>query len=355
MIERDNIHYTTRKIDGYNLPFNFIISEREAGKSTAIWLDKVYKGFKEHGWTSIVVRRNVNDITDSYINDMSEIINKFTNDNVIFKFSSASIKSGIVDVYLNGKRFIRVIGLSKKIASIKSLVLRDLKYIIFDEFICNARFGEKYLKNEAIKFMEIYNTFRREAENLKCFFLGNPYSLYNPYFIFFNVDTHRLTRGTILSDKKSYVIECYEITKELRAKILEENPLYQFDNSYTAYAFNGVNVNDLNIVLKDKRECSNYKLDFVFKIESKFIGVYRNNVYEDLDNQYYVEFLEISNISKRRDIICFDFDELVDRTMILSPEERWRYQRIKDAMRKRAIAFNNIECYYLFEEIYYNL
>ena len=354
MEKRDNIHYNTRKIDGYNLPFNFIISEREAGKSTAIWLDKAYKGFKLDKSTSIVIRRNVNDITDSYINDIAEIINKFTDDNVVFRFSSSAIKSGIVDVYVGEDRFLRIIGLSKKIASIKSLVLRNLRYIIFDEFIVNQRFGEKYLKMEATKFMEIYNTFRRESTNLKCFFLGNPYSLYNPYFLFFNIPTYKLHRGVVLSDKKSYVIECYEITEELREKILAENPLYQFDNAYTAYAFNGVNINDVNIIIRDKKDCLNYSLDFVFKMEDKYIALYKNNsIMEEL--RYFVDFIDINNVSRRRSVICFDFDELVDRAIILSPEERWRYQNIKDSMRKREIAFANIECYYLFEEVYYNL
>ena len=43
----DDLHYTTRKIDGYNKPFNFIISAREAGKSTYITLKKVYEQFEK--------------------------------------------------------------------------------------------------------------------------------------------------------------------------------------------------------------------------------------------------------------------------------------------------------------------
>ena len=49
MIKRDNIHYSTRKIDGYNLPFNFVISERELGKSTTIILDKILIPFTSIG------------------------------------------------------------------------------------------------------------------------------------------------------------------------------------------------------------------------------------------------------------------------------------------------------------------
>ena len=355
MIERDNIHFNFRKIDGYNLPFNFIISEREAGKSTAIWLDKAYKSFVDGGHTTLVIRRKITHITKAYIDDIAEIINKFTNDKVVFEYNASSLKEGLVDISINDKRFMRICALSCDITALKSLVLRNLKFIIFDEFICNQRFGEKYLKDEATKFMEVYNTFRRESDGLKCYFMGNPYSLYNPYFMFFNVNTAKLTRGAIVSDKKSYVIQCYEITPELRKKILEENPLYQFDNAYTKYAFEGKNVNDLNIIIRDKLPPS-FKLLYVFKAANRYIGLYRASIWDDIGEiLYYAQFIEGSKVSKRRDIICFDFEELVDRVVMLSPDERYKFQKIKEAMRKRLIAFSSIECYYLIEEIYFNL
>lgn len=354
MVKRDNIHYNTRKIDGYNLPFNFIISEREAGKSTAVWLDKSYKAFKENGETTLVVRRKVVHITKSYIDDIAKIINKFTDDNVHFSYASSSIDDGIVDISIDDKIFMRIVALSIDITAIKSLVLLNLRYIIFDEFICNIRFKEKYLTNEAMKFMEVYNTFRRESKNLRCYFMGNPYSLYNPYFIFFNVRTRDLKRGAIISDKKSYVIECYEMLPELRAKILEENPLYQFDNAYTKYAFDGVNINDQNIIVQEQKP-QNYALAFIFKISGKYIGIYRNNIFNEYGLNYYGEFLDISVISKKRNIFCFDFEELVEHTCMLSPDDKYKFQKIKDAMRRRMIAFESIECYYLMEEIYYNL
>ena len=354
MVQQDNIHFSLRTINGYNLPFNFIISEREAGKSTAIWLQS-YDTWLKDGKTTLVVRRKVVHITKAYIDDICQIIRKFRDESCKFEYSQSTLKEGIVDIYINEKRFVRICALSVDITALKSLVLRDLKYIVFDEFICNQRFGEKYLKDEATKFMEVYNTFRRESENLKVYWLGNPYSLYNVYFLFFNVDTAKLKRGAIITDKKSYVIQCYEITKELREKILAENPLYQFDNSYTKYAFEGKNVNDENIIIRSKLPPA-FKLLYVFKNANKYIGLYRKDIW-DLDSEvvYYAQFIEPNSISKRRDIICFDFEELVERVVMLSPEERWKFQKIKDAMRKRLIAFNSIECYYLLEEIYFNL
>ena len=355
MIKRDDLHYTTRKIDGYNMPFNFIISEREAGKSTAIWLDKAYKAFKEKKYTTLVIRRKVVHITKSYIDDICKIINKFTDDKVTFKYALSTLKEGIVDINIEGDPFLRIVSLSVDITALKSLVLLNLDCIVFDEFICNPKFGEKYLKNEAYKFLEVYNTFRRECVGtLKCYFLGNPYSLYNPYFVHFDVPTAQLKPNTIVSDGKSYVVECYQICPELKVKILAENPLYQFENAYTAYAFNGLNVNDQNIIIL-KTIPIGYQLKYIFKIQGKYIGIHQNQFYIDNDNKYYVKFLDSDTISKRRDIYAFDFDELVNHTIMLSRDEKYKFEKIKNAMRRRNIAFQSIECYYLTEEIYFNL
>ena len=62
------------------------------------------------------------------------------------------------------------------------------------------------------------------------------------------VDTKRLKPGAIVVGD-NYVVQCYQMKEELKQKILAENPLYQFDNAYTKYAFEGKNVNDMNIII----------------------------------------------------------------------------------------------------------
>lgn len=348
----DNIHFNLRTILGYNLPFNFVISEREAGKSTATWL-WIYNNWKNKGLAALIVRRKVVHITKSYIDDMAKVINKFIDEPITFSYSLSTLKDGIVDVFVNDKFFIRVIGLSADITIFKSGVIEKLGAIVFDEFIPNRKFGERFLKDEATKFMEVFNTFRRESENLRCIFLGNPYSLFNPYFVFFNVKTALLKRGAIISDKKSYVIQCYEITPELRKYILKVNPLYQFDNSYTRYAFEGKNIADENIIIRDFP--NNFSLFFVFGVEGQIIGLYRNNDYMNLDYVFYARIMTKKEVSKRRNIYVFDLEDLVERTVLLSNEERYKFSRLKTAVRNRSIAFESIECYYMFEEIYNNL
>lgn len=164
-------------------------SEREAGKTTAIPATKIYKMWKHHHRPSIILRRLVVDITETYILDLQDSINDFLPESqkIKFEFKKGNIKDGIVDVTVDDRPFCRFIAMSVPKARIKSLRYDDPAYIILDEFIVDNRNGEKYLSDEANKFKEIYNTFLRFAtkhgHRLKCYFCGNPYSVYNPYFI----------------------------------------------------------------------------------------------------------------------------------------------------------------------------
>jgi hypothetical protein len=348
---RDNLHYTFRTNDGYNKAFNFVISEREPGKTTAMWLDKAYKAFSEKGMPSLIIKRQIVDITEVFIHDIEEILNKFLLEPVSLSYKRQSLKDGIVDVLIKEKLFVRIIALSNPISRVKSLIIRNLAYILFDEFICNTKFGEKYLKNEAFKFKEIFNTFQREAENLKCYFLGNPYSLYNPYFVWLGVDTKKLKPGAIISGS-TYVIECYEMKVELRKLILERNPLYQFDDSYKRYAFDGLNVNDANIRLGSLPE--SFTLRFLFHTQDKTVAVYKaTDTINDI--RFYCELIDENTISKRRNIYCFDFEDIVNKVILMSRQDRIMFDNFRRSIQLNRVIYNSIEVYYLTEEVYENL
>lgn len=351
--KRDNIHYSFRKVDGYKKPNVFVISAREAGKSTAVWLDKSYKKFKDKGQTTLVIRRNIVSITNAYIDSIFKIIRKFNPDDELeVHYQRGALKEGIVDVKVNGVTYLLIVALSVSIDRIKSLVLENIGVIIFDEFIVNKAFGEKYLSKEIDRFKEVYNTFYRESEEtLVTYFLGNPYSLYNPYFLHYGVDITKLKPGIILSGD-TWVVECYELTQELKDYILSRNPLYQFDDSYTRYAFNGEAVNDMNVRLLTTPP-PQFGLQFVVRMEGKLIGFFFNkNVKSEKDDYFHCRFMD----STKREVICFDFGELVDGAVLWNTRsDRWIFEMFKIAMRTRRVTFGDINVYNLCEQIYYQL
>ena len=357
MIELDNIHYSFRAIDGHDKPYNFVICAREPGKSTMFMLTKHYFKWKQDFAPLLYVVRNIVEITEGLILTIQDVIlNKFSDDNVIFKYAKASLRDGIVDIYIKEKLFMRIEALSITTRKIKQTILHRCRCIEFDEFIVNPKNAEKYLPNETMKFKELYTTNERDrldqTKPLKAYFLGNPYSLYNPYFVWLNISPANLKFGSMYVGD-SYVVDYYKMLPELREWIRKQNPIYQFDEEYCAYALEGKAILDKNI--KIGKLPANYHLRFVFKNENKYIGVFQNNYWEDHADIYFCTFMSAKEISKRRVAYCFDFKDLISGTELLSSEDRNKFSKFKTAMRKRLVVFKSIDCYYLIEEIYYNL
>ena len=345
-LELDNIHYSYREIDGYNKSFVFVMSPREPGKTTNMWVAKIYRGWiKDFKPWIYVVRQSV-EITEAMIETIFAEIQKFTDAELSPSYTKGAFKEGIVDVKLNGKMFIRIVSLSISLRRIKLAKLVNIKGVFMDEYIIDPKTKERYITNEAFKIKEAYSTWRREADGiLKWYFAGNPYSLYNPLFVDWGVEVNKLKKGDVYVGG-NYVIQWATLNPLLREKLLRDNPLYEFDEDYAGYALEGQAINDANIPIGTTPV--NYKLSIVFKMGKKYLGIFKSN--EDYNAPFYAE--EISSPSKSRDIYCFEFEDLVERGIILSFDERRKLQRFKDAMRTFNVIFEDINIYYMIIEIY---
>ena len=366
----DNLHIDSdiQRVDGCRKTWNFLVTERESGKSTLLW-KKIYNVFRRSSRPSILVRRFQADITDLFIEGAQTIISMFTKQNVTFDYNKTTMRTGgMLDLYLciDEKRidkvFCRIIALNTTLSRLKSQVLENPKYIMFDEFICNKRIGEKYLDDEPFRLKEgVYNTYKRYCESradgtkdLSMYFFGNPYSLFNPFFSDLKVNTNELHPGAFVS-KDDYVIYCYQIKPELKEKLLRENPLYQFDDAYKKYAFDGRAVQDADIRIETEQPL-NFKLIYVLKIHGECLGIYRGFRYTDTDRLYYwTKLIDPSSISKRRDITCFDFGDMAIRTVLLDNNGKKRYSALKEAIEHRWIAYASVKESWLMEEIHQEL
>ena len=355
----DNIHYDPSELDGYQKTFNLVVSPREAGKTTAL-LRKAYKLFVENGKSTVILRRRIADITDVYVADLGTVIDKFQPDDNQIKmvYKKGGIKDGVIDVYLyedkpQGKKIgtgpiFRVVALSAPMSRIKSTILRNVGLMIFDEFICNVRCNEKYLTGEAFIFREIYNTYVRECPGLKVWFLGNAYSLYTPYTAWLKVPTNKLKPGSIVSGP-NWAMQCYDLKPELKEQILKNNPLYQFDDTYSRYAFSGEAINDTNILVLPTLP-RGFTLRYVFKIEQKYVGYWYGT--DDLaPTGWWASIVEWDQ-KYRRTAWCFDFDNLGEGSMIIGDDSRVMLRPLALAVQQRNISFKDIEASYLTEDIY---
>lgn len=352
-IERDNIHFSWRPIDGYNKPFNFAMSPREPGKTDTTWWEKIYCSWHEDKKPWMYLVRQSVEITEAMIQDICDTLNKWSIEPIEFKYTKGNFKDGIVDVKIGEELFFRIVSLSIPLRRLKLAKIPNIGGVFMDEYIIDPRTGEKYLPNEAFKIKEAYTTWRRSYEGkgfLKCYFCGNPYSLFNPLFVDWGVEIGKLKKGeSYVGDM--FVIHWGVLHPKLKEMLLEKNPLYKFDEEYNQYAMEGTAINDQNIRLGELP--SNYQLQFVLRYQKKNIGIFKNNYIDDLCDRYFCQFLD--EVSARRTIYCFDFADMVNRSILLSLDEREKLQRFKESMRKRTVVFKDINVYYFIEEIYKNI
>ena len=357
-VERDNLHYSFRPIDGYNKAINVVISPREPGKTTAMWLDKIYDPWKKTHKPWIYLVRQAVEIDDALIQSIfSTNMNKFTDDGCVPIYKPSTFSDGIVDIFLEaddghgGKEkllFFRIVSLNIKMYRIKKAILRNIGGVFMDEFIINPEFNEKYLTKEFERIQEAYSTWRRESDGkLKMYFCGNPYSLFNPLFVGLKVDISKLKRDSFYVGD-DFVIHWAVLNPELKKRILEENPFYKFDEEYSNYAVDGQAVNDANIKLGKLPQ--NFSLSFVLRMEGKNVGIFRNDYMDGLEDRFFCRFLD--EVSARRTIYCFDFEEMLERSILISLDERMKLQRFKEALRKRQVSFEDINVYYYITEAY---
>lgn len=367
MKNRDNLHFRWSKALTYNKTWNFVIGERESGKSVDSWLT-IWRAFHYDNRPSIVLRRRIADITSVYIDDIQNVLNKFLDEPIQLVYKKGDIKQGIIDVKIGKGNveyswkqieklplFVRIIGLSNPMSRIKSLMVNDIKYIFFDEFIVNLRGNEKYLTaDEYFLVQEIYTTYNREASTpIRFIAAANPYSVYCPFFNGLGVDTRKLKPGAFVVGD-NYVIDCFAVPPELKAKILAANPMYQFDDAYKRYAFNGEAVNDANIRIH-KCEPRGFKLRMVFKLGRDYISIHQGVSQDGTFNYWCCKHSEdwLAKVSKtRRKIVVFNFGDMIDGSVRFDRDIAMQTMAIKDAMNKRKITYNCIDAQYMLEDVY---
>lgn len=353
----------------YEKLWNFAIGERESGKTVDSWF-LVFNAFYYKNRPSVIFRRRIADMSPTYINDVQNVLNKFLENPIELFYIQGDIKTGIVDVkmapagtnpsYAKIKKmptFFRVIGLSNPMNRIKSMSLKDVRYFFFDEFIANIRGGEKYLTaDEYFLIQEVYNTYNREASTpITILAAGNPYSVYNPLFSGLNVDTTKVKPGAFIVGP-NYTINCFRVPQELKEQILAKNPLYQFDDAYKRYAFEGQAINDQNIRIH-KCEPKGFKLRFVFKINNEYLSIHSGAGKDEEEGEFKFWVCKhksewLDKVSKNRKIFVLNFKDMIAGAVKVDREMGQRMVHLKMAFDRRHITFNTVDAHYLLEELY---
>lgn len=302
------------------------------------------------GLTCVYLVRNKNAITDSLAEKIRTDISAFC-EVPPFYINSTGSDTGVADIYCEGFPVFRVIALSMARDQLKRVSLLKPSFILFDEFTRDTRAGDRYLTDEAGRFKELYTTIVRKHRGLKAYFIGNIYSLYNPYFLDWGVDTAKLKAGEVYVNDMC-AVEMVTLTEELRKEIVRKNPFYEFDDFYARYALDGRAKND-GAIRVVKNHPRNYRLSFLIRTGSRLIGVYRAGTKKSQrDFRYWVGW-GVGNENKKA--YAYDIKEVIDNTKMAGKMEKFLSFWFKEAMGEHEVAFGDLSCYYLIEEIYSRL
>lgn len=361
-IEMDDLHYSPSAIDSYGKAFNFTVSEREAGKTTARVAQTIYKAYKKRHLPALVLRNLSVDITEAYVYSFEKTINKFKNREVKLTFKKGDLSKGITLVYDELEKdetgeprlFAVFAALSIPINRLKSINVGKISCILYDEAIVAVGMKEKYPDSLAFKIKEIYRTFARESrpETLKLICLANPYSVYHPCLVDWGVDVLKMKRGTIQTGP-NWAVECYEMKPELREFIIKNDPTYQFDDAYRRYSFDGASIEDEQIKLCPNRP-EGYSLRYVFKVSGRYLYVWRANPPEGSDYSFcYAYWIQAiaDPPGKRQNLMCADFTQLCANGTLLGLYKGF-FEGLKYSVALNRVLYADPEAFYLTQVVY---
>jgi len=181
--------YTPHEQLTYNRIFNFVVGVRGGGKTfntLKTFIELYEKGKGEF----VYLRRRAVDLDDACTGGdgsgdlFSDIQKQGYFEGVELK--AVADKSGGYNFYYNDK----IMGYGRALSTARrSASLPNVNRIVYDEFLIDpSKSHERYLSNgeEMFAFNNFYETIAR-GRDIPTFFLGNAFSMVNPYFLTLNI------------------------------------------------------------------------------------------------------------------------------------------------------------------------
>lgn len=184
------MHEKVHRLMSYNAILNFIIDNRDTGKSTQFKKRALCRLLKHHTMT-IWVRRFKNEIKEckrEFLNDKffavleNDYPNKFNREDFKIKGNYATYKNVPFVYFVN----------CKMARADKGIDAENIDTIVFDEFMATDTDYNHYRGDEVSDFFTIFFTKKRthadgSQSQIYIYMLGNRDSYHNPFYTYFNL------------------------------------------------------------------------------------------------------------------------------------------------------------------------
>lgn len=332
-----NKYYNVQRILSNPRPFNFLLGNRNSGKSFA-WKKFVIENFlKKKNITPyccfMFMYRDVEDVdlTAPWIFD--DVLRLYFPEMTI---QYKKVKNGFGLFYIDGEMAGFACSIKKIISFKKMPILQRIEWAIMDEFLVE---DGKYLAREFELVQSLYQTCARGdgmpiRENCYFVFISNTVSMSNPYFQAFPEIKSDFKFTTKFLSRDTFNLEVILNTEAIKA--ITETRFGQAieGTKYGEYALNNEFYND-NYKFVEKVG-GNKKYMYTITLAGQSFGVWRC----DSQGLFY--------ISQAVDKTCkcnFVFDNDDHDVNFIFVQNRESYIRILDRMYRRdSVRFENLEC-----------
>lgn len=253
-------------IISYNALLNFIVGQRSGGKTYG-WKKYAIIHYLKTGNQFIYLRRYKSDL---------KTVNKFFDDII----NDEEIKKKELDLEVKGRKFYinnKECGYACALSSqqsYKSTPYPFVDNIGFDEFIAKPNGYARYIPDEVNEYKEFYETVARigtDHPEVKMFFLGNLWSVVNPYFDYYNLTLPYEGKVIYKNDILTYQVKAQKMIDEKK-----KSRFYKIhgDDDYNKYATEGkVFGNDKEMVERKSGKC---EYQFMLMFGENNFGVWYN-------------------------------------------------------------------------------
>lgn len=186
-----SMFWNLRRTLTHNMLFNVIVGNRGGGKSYGAKeyaIDNFIKKREQFGY----IRRYKDDIKESSMQFFKDIAEKYPDyefkvDGKYFyiRLKPADEKEKWTDDDIAGYQFILSTANNKKSVSYPKITL-----LIYDEFLLDKSGNQRYLTNEPVALLNLYETIARPGTGhprVVMFMLANALSITNPYFLYWDL------------------------------------------------------------------------------------------------------------------------------------------------------------------------
>ena len=341
--------YTPNQQLTYNRIFNFVVGVRGGGKTFNTILHAIRR-FEKTGEQFIYLRRRAVDLDDSCTGQkgggdlFSDIRHQGYFEGIDMKV--VADKSGGYNFYYNDK----IMGYGKALSTARrSTSLPHVKLIIFDEFLIDDSIGhDRYLNsgNEMFLFNNFYETIAR-GRDIPTIFLGNAFSMVNPYFIELGIridqpEDNRIYSGkfwTVLFWKEQGFIEQRQKTQFFQATA---------ETSFSEHAFSNKFYLDRKDFVRKRSKDSEHQFSLVYLDRTYGVWV-------DWEKGEYYVSTKGANTTREKTISMSLADNKPNNVSIRRYRNMPFMRAFRMAVDNNSVYFDSLETYNKMNEVIYLL